>query len=634
MTRRSSGRRDAAGRRRPADELVLWCYGVAVRLVDATGLGLGRRLREELPPEFAPAAPAAPAAPPAGATVTYRVTVARPPRARLRGAGPSEAAGPEYLVACDGVAVFATAAEGELAWWLRRDIDQAVARRAPGLLFVHAGVVGWRGLAIVVPGRGAIGKTRLVAELVRRGAVYYSDTFAVLDEAGRVHPYRGPLGPGEEGEGAPRDLRLVREGEPAEPLPLGLLVAGRYLPHDSWRPAIAIVRGAREDVAADPPTGWVHHWRPAIVRGARAALPLVDSTVLARDQAPRLGSLVARLAPTVVTLRGPWPEAREVAAQLLDLVDDALVSHALGAPGNGPRGAPGNGAGGLTEDLARVAALRLRSRSPTEASPYQRGSRAKRLVAVVAPMHRFPLSADEQISVRHLREYLGGFDRYMIGPQRPPKEFADFALPPGSARFFADRNGYNQLLLSEQFYRAFTEYEYILIYQLDCLVFSSDLEEWCRKGWDYVGAPWFDGYSRDGWEYVGPPWHDEWGRRCDSYPYPDDPVDRYGTVGNGGLSLRKVDTALAVLRSARRPLYDPLQEAVLTYPGTHEDVFWSFSAPKLVDTFRIPKPREALKFAFETEVRYCYQENGGRLPFGCHAWPVHEREFWEPFLLK
>ena len=42
--------------------------------------------------------------------------------------------------------------------------------------------------------------------------------------------------------------------------------------------------------------------------------------------------------------------------------------------------------------------------------------------------------------------------------------------------------------MKEKFYRAFADYEYILIYQLDCLVFASSLEEWCGKGWDYVGS--------------------------------------------------------------------------------------------------------------------------------------------------
>ena len=54
---------------------------------------------------------------------------------------------------------------------------------------LHAGVVGWNGHAIVIPGRSLSGKTTLVETLVRQGATYYSDEYAVLDRAGRIHPY-------------------------------------------------------------------------------------------------------------------------------------------------------------------------------------------------------------------------------------------------------------------------------------------------------------------------------------------------------------------------------------------------------------------------------------------------------------
>src|SRR5207249_2434643 len=60
-------------------------------------------------------------------------------------------------------------------------------------VFLHAGVVGWRGRAIVIPGRSWSGKTTLVAALVRAGATYFSDEYAVLDRQGRVHPYPKPL---------------------------------------------------------------------------------------------------------------------------------------------------------------------------------------------------------------------------------------------------------------------------------------------------------------------------------------------------------------------------------------------------------------------------------------------------------
>ena len=149
------------------EELALSCYGVGIRLVDTACAGLCRRLQDTLPPEFA--APSGPGL----AVVSYVVT---------DGTLPGTAEHPGYHVTCDGVEVFAAATEEDVFRWLCQDIDNAVARHSHQMLFVHAGVVGWRGLAIVLPGRSRTGKSTLVAELVLRGAVYYSDEFAVLDD--------------------------------------------------------------------------------------------------------------------------------------------------------------------------------------------------------------------------------------------------------------------------------------------------------------------------------------------------------------------------------------------------------------------------------------------------------------------
>src|ERR1700749_911879 len=62
---------------------------------------------------------------------------------------------------------------------LESDLQLYVAERAPRRVFVHAGVVGWKGRAVVIPGRSLSGKTTLVVELVRAGAEYYSDEDAV-----------------------------------------------------------------------------------------------------------------------------------------------------------------------------------------------------------------------------------------------------------------------------------------------------------------------------------------------------------------------------------------------------------------------------------------------------------------------
>lgn len=68
-------------------------------------------------------------------------------------------------------------------------IRVTVAEFAESRVFLHAGVVAWRGKAIIIPGRSYAGKSTLVAELVRRGAVYYSDEYAVLDADGNVEPF-------------------------------------------------------------------------------------------------------------------------------------------------------------------------------------------------------------------------------------------------------------------------------------------------------------------------------------------------------------------------------------------------------------------------------------------------------------
>lgn len=291
-------------------------YGVEVRLDDRTGLGLADHVRAALAPELTAGDRAA------EEVVTYRVTVV---------AGEP----PEYVVARDDLEVFAADSAEAVGDWLAQDVDAVVARRSGEMTFVHAGVVGWRGLGIVIPGLRSPAISTLVAELVRRGAVYYSDRFAVLDGRGRVHPYRAPL---ELGGVLQRDLRLIQDDVPAEPLPLGLVLA-----------------------CGGPPAAV---WRPLIRHGRRSALPLVEAAAGPRDDDDRLATVVAAIEPTLVTLRGPWPEPAGAAAHLLDLVDEAYVSHAVHALTDG--------AGGLTDDLVRAAETRLHAEPARPVTPFRR----------------------------------------------------------------------------------------------------------------------------------------------------------------------------------------------------------------------------------------------------------------------
>lgn len=59
---------------------------------------------------------------------------------------------------------------------LESDVRLTVADRALNRVFVHAGVVGWKGKAILIPGRSLSGKSSLVAELGRKGATILKGT--------------------------------------------------------------------------------------------------------------------------------------------------------------------------------------------------------------------------------------------------------------------------------------------------------------------------------------------------------------------------------------------------------------------------------------------------------------------------
>ena len=112
-----------------------------------------------------------------------------------------------------------------------------VAEHGRDRIFVHAGAVGWKGQALLLPGRSYSGKSTLVAALLRAGATYYSDEYAVLDSNGHVHPYARPLRlrqPG--GRAAARSAPELGGRLGARPLPVGAVAMLRYQPGACWRP--------------------------------------------------------------------------------------------------------------------------------------------------------------------------------------------------------------------------------------------------------------------------------------------------------------------------------------------------------------------------------------------------------------
>jgi hypothetical protein len=180
-------------------------------------------------------------------------------------------------------------------------------------------------------------------------------------------------------------------------------------------------------------------------------------------------------------------------------------------------------------------------------------------------------------------------------------------------------------MLSLDLYQRFTGFEYILLYQLDAWVFRDELDFWCQKGYDFIGAPWIDmnillWLKQDIYPKKLYYYHKLFGN------------GRYiSKVGNGGFSLRKVKSITASLKR--------YQAASLKWKA-NEDSFFSHYVNSFSPRFHIAPQNEAIMFGFDLYPKKAFILNNMKLPFGCHAWASKDApyennfSFWEDKILK
>jgi hypothetical protein len=114
-------------------------------------------------------------------------------------------------------------------------LDDGTVRRFAGVVAVHAGAVAVGGSAVLFPGPSHSGKSTLVAELVRRGCVYFSDEYAVIDDTGLVHPYpRAIMLRGGEVEARPVLALEPNSTVGCGPAPVRLILALEHAPGSAW----------------------------------------------------------------------------------------------------------------------------------------------------------------------------------------------------------------------------------------------------------------------------------------------------------------------------------------------------------------------------------------------------------------
>lgn len=257
---------------------------------------------------------------------------------------------------------------------------------------------------------------------------------------------------------------------------------------------------------------------------------------------------------------------------------------------------------------------------------------------IVIPLYKVDHTPLERQSILNNISRLAHYNIYFICPESLPVNIVlEICGHAKILRFndqcFASLEGYNKLLRSSLFYSSFVDYEYLLIMQSDTFVFHDNLDAFCKKGYDYWGAPWID-YELINYKFlrpVLPVFHKS------RYLKPlRKVVGKKYLVGNGGLSLRKVDTHLLVTIKHKAAIQQFERDYDKWIAGgaasMMEDIFWTLYVPQFYPEYKIAPWQEAIGFSFEMNPRKAYQLNDHKLPFGCHAFAKVDPEFYKKFI--
>jgi len=259
-----------------------------------------------------------------------------------------------------------------------------------------------------------------------------------------------------------------------------------------------------------------------------------------------------------------------------------------------------------------------------------------RTAAIVIPVYRNDFKGSEKASIARCFSLWGDrYDIYFVKPVTLSlgsllKDYPaakSFSFDPS---FFRGKKGYNKLMLSPLFYEKFLDYTYIFIYQTDGYVFRDELEEWCGKEYDYIGAPWIPKRRNiRTWYKIYVKIRSIYFR---SLSLPDRSI-QYFNVGNGGVSLRRSKIFHKITREDRDKIVSFIRRLGRS-SLYNEDVYWSLEA-KTSTGVKLNKPdyRKALEFCFDMNPDVSYELNNNRLPFCCHGIsnPGHWK-FWKQFI--
>ena len=164
--------------------------------------------------------------------------------------------------------------------------------------------------------------------------------------------------------------------------------------------------------------------------------------------------------------------------------------------------------------------------------------------------------------------------------------------------FFKNLSTYSYLCESYEFYKAFEDYQYMLIYQPDGWIFENRLNDFIKLDYDYIGSPWKAG---------------EFGSKEES-------------VGNGGVSLRKNKVFIDICKNLVEKDFNAKWVGL-------EDLFFCKYVYKNIKKFNIAPANIARQFCISCYPSY-FTQSGKNIPMCAHAWhkEYDDKKFWKTYI--
>ena len=261
-------------------------------------------------------------------------------------------------------------------------------------------------------------------------------------------------------------------------------------------------------------------------------------------------------------------------------------------------------------------------------------STKKKDVCVIVPMHSRELNELETYSFHRIAEKYTTRDIFVVFPKHL-EEYTNNLMSSHpnmkgivfDDKYFGSVIAHMRFNLSLDFYETFTDYKYLLVCHVDVMVIKDDLDRWLDKGYDFIGAPVFEGYTEDKTQKMKP------------------------KGANGGFSLRNIESCIKIISSNSLffsklsslwnmekiwywKLFRIWRDGLIhnynvfnRWPRLNEDMYWSIVVPEKYDWYKVCPPLESLDFAFEAHPKLSFELNENKAPMAVHAWWRYDKEF-------